>query len=206
MNRVVAPEAPWAEPVAEAPYPMSRDAFARWPREDVPVELVRGRLVRSAPRTFLHLRLAARILQRLLAFDVHPPGFWAFAGTWTFSVRLSGEKHPTALVPDVALVQTTQLSPVDGTMPSRQFLEMVPDLVVEIASQGQDQEGLAAKAQVWLAAGTRLVWLIWPPTKQVIVWRASREAFRETLGLADTLDGRDILPGFSLPVAELFSG
>lgn len=185
---------------------MSRDAFARWPREDVPVELVRGRLVRSAPRTFLHLRLAARILQTLLASDIGPPGFWAFAVTWTFSMHLPGEARPTALVPDVSLVRTTQLSPVDGTMPSRQFLEMAPDLVVEVASQGQDQEMLAAKAQVWLAAGTRLVWIIWPPTKQVVVWRASRKASMETLGLADTLDGRDILPGFSLTVADLFSG
>ena len=205
MSQAAAPEALWAESVPEAPYPMSLHAFARWPGEDAHYELVRGRLVRSAPRTFGHLVLTSRILQGILACDAQHPGFWAFGVTGTFCLQLPKELQPTALAPAAALVCRTQL-PALETSTWRQLLDVVPEWVIEIATQGQEPEGLAAKARLWLAAGARLVWIIWPHQQQVTIWRRGREAAGETLGVKKTLEGDGILSGFSLPVAKLFQG
>ncbi len=63
---------------------------------------------------------------------------------------------------------------------------------------------MAAKAQLYLAAGTRLVWVIWPRRQQVDVWHPNdkRPVLR---GVGDMLDGEDVVPGFTYPVASLFA-
>jgi Uma2 family endonuclease len=64
---------------------------------------------------------------------------------------------------------------------------------------------MAAKAQRYLAAGVRLVWLIWPKYQQVDVWRPGANQAVQTLNLGESLDGLDVLPGFTYPLARLFA-
>ena len=47
-----------------------------------------------------------------------------------------------------------------------------------------------------------LVWIIYPQTQEVVVFKSARESV--VLSLEDTLDGGDVIPGFTCPVAELF--
>jgi Uma2 family endonuclease len=61
------------------------------------------------------------------------------------------------------------------------------------------------KAHAWLAAGARLVWVIWPGARQVDVWRMGADEPPATLNAGDLLDGMDVLPGFSFAVADLFT-
>jgi len=50
----------------------------------------------------------------------------------------------------------------------------------------------------------RLAWIIWPSSQQVDVWRPTSPASPvTTLGIADSLDGLDALPGFTLPIRDL---
>jgi hypothetical protein len=63
---------------------------------------------------------------------------------------------------------------------------------------------MAAKARLWLGAGVRLVWVVWPATKTIEIWSSGVETPVATRGPADLLDGDDVLPGFSSPVASLF--
>jgi Uma2 family endonuclease len=58
------------------------------------------------------------------------------------------------------------------------------------------------KIKEWLAAGTRLVWIVDPPRQRVHIHSPVRPA--RTLALQDTRDGEDVLPGLKLPVAEIF--
>lgn len=51
----------------------------------------------------------------------------------------------------------------------------------------------------------RLVRIIWPKSQQVDVWCPGADQPAQTLSTRDQLDGLDALPGFSLPVAELFA-
>jgi Uma2 family endonuclease len=59
-----------------------------------------------------------------------------------------------------------------------------------------------AKVHEWLHAGTSQVWVIDPQTKSVMVYRSAREV--AALTEADTLSAPDLLPGFALPVVEIF--
>lgn len=58
------------------------------------------------------------------------------------------------------------------------------------------------KAAMWLDAGVRLVWVVLPGERSVEVYRADAAVVR--LDETDTLDGADVVPGFSTPVAAIF--
>jgi len=78
----------------------------------------------------------------------------------------------------------------------------VPDLVLETRSPGDTKREVAEKVERWLAAGVALVWEINPKTRVLTTHRAGRPPHE--LGLADTLDGEDVLPGFTLLMADAF--
>lgn len=77
-----------------------------------------------------------------------------------------------------------------------------PDLVVEVVSPGDSAGDLQLKINDYVSAGTRLLWVVYPDTRQIVVH--TPEAAR-TLNQADTLDGGDVLPGFSTPVSAIFA-
>jgi Uma2 family endonuclease len=73
----------------------------------------------------------------------------------------------TGLIPDVGFYQAARLAQiVDEDRP----IPFAPDLAVEVASPSQVHEDMTAKARVYLRAGTRLVWVIWPQSGHVDVW------------------------------------
>jgi Uma2 family endonuclease len=79
---------------------------------------------------------------------------------------------------------------------------MAPDLAVEVLSPSDRKADALAKVVMYLQAGTPLVWLVNPTTRTIVVFRS--ETNPVTLGERDTLDGGDVLPGFSVPIAEIF--
>jgi Uma2 family endonuclease len=82
-------------------------------------------------------------------------------------------------------------------------MDLAPDLVVEVLSPTDRARGVREKVADWLRAGTRLVWVIDPANRSVTVYR-SREDFQE-LSEGDTLDGGEVIPGFSCLTRDLFS-
>ena len=98
----------------------------------------------------------------------------------------------------VARARVPEGGPGDG------FLRIAPDLVGEVVSPGDKAVGLDRKVQEYLSAGVRLVWVIYPDTRSVWVFRASSGA--DYLGPGDTLSGEDVVPGFAVPVSALFEG
>lgn len=64
-------------------------------------------------------------------------------------------------------------------------------------------EDVEAKVLDYLAAGAHMVWVVRPRTRTVTVYRSLREV--QVLRPGDTLDGGDVLPGFTAPVETLFS-
>ncbi len=80
---------------------------------------------------------------------------------------------------------------VDRTKP----IPFAPDLAVEVASPSQTQEGLDAKAALYISGGTRLVWIVWPEDERIDVWRP-RDPAPTALHVGDMLDGDDVVVGF----------
>ena len=81
------------------------------------------------------------------------------------------------------------------------IIEGAPDFVVEIRSRTDDLRPLQDKMQIWMAAGTRLGWLIDARNRQVYVYRAGQTE-PEVLDNPEALDGEDVLPGFVFPVRQ----
>jgi Uma2 family endonuclease len=105
------------------------------------------------------------------------------------------------LSPDVAFVAKARL--VGLKRPPRGFFPGAPDLVVEVLSPTDTSERMHEKLSLYFAHGARLAWVINPAERNALVYRGP-EADR-LLRLSDALDGDDVLPGFHLPLAELFA-
>ena len=83
------------------------------------------------------------------------------------------------------------------------YFRGAPDFLVEMMSPSDTMAASEKKAREWIAGGARLVWVANPRRKSVTVHRPSVEpqTFRE----GDTLDAGDVVPGFTLPVADIFA-
>jgi Uma2 family endonuclease len=106
---------------------------------------------------------------------------------------VSGERY----IPDGAFLSKARC-PV---FPSVAYIEMAPDLALEVLSPGNTDEELRVKLVNYLAAGT-IVWVV-DPGKRVEVHRPGLPV--QVLRAADTLDGGDLLPGFKLSVKDILS-
>ncbi|GGM93906.1 hypothetical protein GCM10007092_04060 [Thermus composti] len=82
------------------------------------------------------------------------------------------------------------------------FYEGAPDLAVEVVSPGEEALGLLAKVLDYLEAGAKAVWLVYPELKAAEVYGPDGRG--RLLGLGEALEGGEVLPGFRLPLSELF--
>lgn len=82
------------------------------------------------------------------------------------------------------------------------FADQTPDLCVEVVSASNTRRTLNDKIKEYFFAGARMVWVIDPDERSVTVYREPFEGrvFKEEA----TLDGSDVLQGFSCKVADLF--
>lgn len=101
--------------------------------------------------------------------------------------------------PDFAFIQASRVTP--GAI-GRDWVRVVPDLVVEVVSSGDRPRAIGAKVRMWLDAGVWLVWVVYPTRKRGVVHRSGVEPV--TLGVDDQLDGADVVPGFTAQVATIF--
>jgi Uma2 family endonuclease len=121
----------------------------------------------------------------------------------SYDLGPAGQKD-TTLAPDVAFVRADRLPP-HVAFDEDKAVPFAPDLVADVAPPHQYKPGMAKKAQRYLAAGTQLVWIIWPKSREIDVWRPGDTQPSQTLSVGDTLDGGPVLPGFTYPVGHLFT-
>jgi Uma2 family endonuclease len=107
----------------------------------------------------------------------------------------------TVRAPDVAFVSREQLS--DGKFPAEVYPPFAPDLVVEVLSPGNTKAEMSRKRVEYFHSGTRLVWMVDCVNRSVAVY-TSPSAVR-ILNEEATIDGGEVLPGFSSPVADFFA-
>ena len=193
--------APWADPVSGAAQMTVAD-MERLPDDRWHYELVDGRLFRMPMSGGEASNIAVNLAAALVVF-VRAEKLGRVTGAdggYDFSAL---GQPDTELGPDVAFVRADRV-PDRGSATYAKAWPLAPDLAVEVASPNQHRPEMAAKAGRYLAAGVRLVWVIWPRYRQVDVWRAQDIQPSTTLGLEDELDGLDVLPGFTLPLTHLF--
>ena len=103
--------------------------------------------------------------------------------------------------PDVVFVPYSRW-PRERPIPAGNAWEVLPDLCVEVVSPTDRAEDVQEKVVEYVAAGVRLVWLIYPRLQTAHVYEAADRV--RVLGRGDALDGGAVLSGFTLPLAELF--
>lgn len=105
----------------------------------------------------------------------------------------------TVLAPDIAFVRGEPVPLLDE---EEGYIASVPDLVIEIASPSDSRPSLRRKVALYQAAGVPNVWLIEYRSRTVSKFPLG--GTEQVLTVADVLDGGDAVPGFRLPVAEIF--
>jgi Uma2 family endonuclease len=199
--------APWAELVPDVG-PMTVDELLALPDDSRwQYEVVEGRLVRMPGSGGEASRIAVRLVIALGIFvDAHQLG--AITGAdGTYDLTRPGDPGDTGLVPDAAFVAAARVPPRTSPEYARAW-PLAPDLVVEVASPSQFRPEMKDKAERYVKAGVRLVWVIWPRRRQVDIWRpdaAGEPRLVASLKAGDALDGLDVLPGFTYPLADLFA-
>jgi Uma2 family endonuclease len=164
-------------------------------REDRLCELVDGVLVEK-PMGFMESRIAILLSSALQAFvESHDLGV------------VTGEsgmiRMPANLVriPDVAFFAWDKFP--DRELPSQGAPRIISDLAVEVLSKSNTRREMERKLREYFAAGVRLVWFV-DPLKRTATVYSSATKFK-ILTAADTLDGGKVLPGFKLPIKNLFA-
>ena len=154
-------------------------------------EYVKGELVPMAPPTMEHGDISMN-LSFLLSLHIRENQLGRlYPADTDFKLR------DRLVKPDIAFVSTARL-PENR----RQASPVAPDLAVEVVSPTDIQYRVVEKAFAYLNAGTRLVWIIEPVGKTITVYRSKTDI--KVLTREDTLDGEDVVEGFSCQVAQLF--
>ena len=102
--------------------------------------------------------------------------------------------------PDVSFIRWERFP--GGQLPEAAIFSVAPDLAVEILSEGNTAEEMNRKLREYFQAGVRLVWYIEPKTRTARAYTADSEWTE--IGSNDSLFGGEVLPGFELPLAQLF--
>ena len=159
------------------------------------MELVKGKVYELAPTGGQHGG-AAMNLGTFLNVHVRLNGIGTvFAAETGFIIHRDPD---TVRAPDVAFVSHGRLP---AALPEG-FVELVPELVVEVVSPSDTRRAVQEKADGWLSAGAKLVWLIYPNTRTATAYRSLEDAIQ--LSENDSLNGEDVVPGFSCRVGDLF--
>ncbi|MDE0135359.1 MAG: Uma2 family endonuclease [Acidimicrobiaceae bacterium] len=161
-------------------------------------ELVRGVFCEMSPAGAEHSKIAFRLGLQVGKFvEEHRLGT-AFAAD--YGIQL--ERDPdTVRAPDFAFTSYERCPP--GAL-TEEYGQEVPELVAEVVSPSDRRSEVHAKARMWVSFGVLLVWVVFPKTRTVEVYRAGVEAV-ETLTEADSLGGGSVLPGFRCPLSRLFA-
>ena len=190
--------APWAEAVARSGPMTMNDLLALPDHDGWRYEVVEGVLVRVAGSMPRAVRVTMRLLRALDSYveehelgQVTPPDA-------VYDFEHTGQPN-TGLLPAIGFYVTAREALVEDDKP----YPFAPDLAVEVVSPLQSMSDMAVKARRYLRGGTRLVWVICPHLRQIEIWRADGGPSPSTLGMADALDGEDVVPGFRHPVASL---
>ena len=177
---------------------MTADELLELPDDGFRHELVRGVLLTMSPGGLRSNRLGIRLNRSLDQF-VEPRGLGeVLVGDLGFILEHDPD---TVRVPDVAFIQRERLDAV-GDLPG--YFPGAPDMVVEVISPTDRYTDVDDKVAEWLAGGARLVLVVNPRRQVVREFRA--DGSERVLRIADSLDGGDVLPGWQMPVRELFEG
>lgn len=161
------------------------------------LELVGGEIIEMSKPGGLRGYVTMQIGSALNAFvNQHKLDYVTAAETGYITQRNS-ERGDTVRGLDCGFISNDRLP--DG-IPDK-HIQIVPDLAVEVISPGNTAEDIDNKVRELLNAGTHLIWIVYTKSKSVYVYTQDDFTVLES---SDKLDGQNVLPGFELPIDDIF--
>ncbi len=170
----------------------TEEDLLRAPEDGFKHELVDGQ-IRMTPAGYRHGRVSVRLATVLAAF--------------TSERRLgdvldssTGFRMPSGNVrlPDVSFVAAER---APARSDQKGFSNVIPDLAIEVLSPGDRPREVLDKVGEYLDSGVRMVWVIDPEARAAVVYRSLSNA--RSVRADEMLDGEDLVPGFSCPLADV---
>ena len=160
-----------------------------------PCELVNGRIVPVSTNGGEHGLIESEIIFQLKNFNAQHRSGWVLGGEAGVYVRRNPD---TVRGMDAAFISNVR----HPTRP-KGYLEVAPELIVEVISPNDRWKDIQDKLREYFAIGVEQVWLIEPEDRTVFIYSELTEVSR--LGEAATLQDEGVLSGFTLPLAALFA-
>ena len=177
---------------------MTADELLAMPADGFVYELIKGELITvSPPPGHEHGLVTMNIAGPLYRYAKNKNLGKVYAAETGFLL----EQNPdTVRAPDVAFVRRERIEkagPVEG------YWIGAPDLAVEVLSPSDTVRRVEGKVAQWLESGTSIVWVVSPKMHTVTVYRSLTDIV--LLTEIDTIDGGIVVPGFQIPIAEIFA-
>jgi Uma2 family endonuclease len=161
-------------------------------------EIIDGQMVELPPMSILASRVATRLVVDL--------GRFLFGKNLGEALMETLIRLPLSTVrnrrPDVAFVSAEQIALAPPQPGSDNAWDIVPDLMVEVISPHDLAEEIMERLGEYWAAGTQLVWVVYPTQRIVYVYESLHQV--RVLKETEELDGGKVLPGLRIPIASLF--
>ena len=174
---------------------MEADVVEIHDREDRLYELVDGVLLEKTVGTYESY--LAMLLGRLLGNYVEENNLGIVLGADGMMRLAPG----LVRIPDVSFISWQRLP--ERKVPREPIADLAPDLAIEVISKSNTPEEMERKLHDYFAAEVRQVWYVYPVPREVRVYVSPRQ--RTVLDQQQTLDGGQLLRGFSLPLREFFA-
>lgn len=175
---------------------MTAEELFKMPDTKYGYELVKGELIKMSPPGGRHSELTANLSALL----------WNYVKSRRLGMVCTGEpgfilfRDPdTVRAPDVAFISQERIPP-EGV--PTEFWPLAPDLAVEVISPDDRYSEIQEKLADYFHADTKLVWFVDSSRRTIAIYRSLTEV--RILTGSDTLDGGDVIVGFSCSVAEIF--
>jgi Uma2 family endonuclease len=175
---------------------MTADELLVMPHGNCRYELVQGVLKVMEPAGFEHGKITMIVATSLFQF-VHDNELGTICAAET-GFKISSNPD-TVRAPDVAFISNEELDRVGSP---KGYWPGAPDLAVEVVSPNDIYEEVMDKVLEWLDAGCRMVVVVSPRKRNVTVYQSLEEI--TILTEADILDGGDVVPGWLMPVRNIF--
>src|SRR5947199_2820534 len=159
-----------------------------------PCELVNGRVVPTMPTGDEHGDVEAELLMRLRVYGKETGRGRAVGGEVGIYIRRDPD---TVRAADVVFISKER----DLRLRAKGYFEIAPEIVVEVLSVDDRMSRVREKLLDYFSAGVRVVWVVDPTLRRVLVHRSLTEV--TVLDDRQILTEEELLPGFSVPVSEL---
>lgn len=175
---------------------ITAEQLCELPNNGLRYELLRGTLVSEPIPDRRHGQTVARVSNLLSNFvDPKRLGVVYTGGTGFVLAR----QPDTVRGPDVAFVFNERERETESASP---YIPGAPDIAVQVVSPSDRTREVLGKVSDYFAAGSHFLWIVNPVREEVSVFRSPFAPV--ILAGTDLLDGEDVLPGFSVTIAEIF--